>query len=110
MMSGNGRQLQSISVIQSVNANQVQFTASGTFSAPPTTVTPLPVNWGIGPFAPPPGSLHYTLTTQPFVFECSGSGPFLSVSIFAPANPSAPVSGSLPFNQMVTALAPIQCP
>lgn len=108
---GSGRQLQSITISQTVNGDQVQFTASGAFSAPPTTVTPLAVSWGIGPFAPPPlGNLQYTLTTQPFVFDCRGSGPLLPVSVFAPSDPNVPMSGSLPFNKMVTALAPIQCP
>lgn len=109
--SGDGRQLQSIAISQTTNGEQVQFTASGTFSAPPTKVTPLAVSWGIGLFAPPPpGNLRYTLTTEPFVFHCSDSDPVLPVSVFAPSDPNAAISGSLPFKDMVTAHAKIQCP
>jgi hypothetical protein len=108
---GNNRQLQSISIQSTVSGNQVLFTATGTFSAPPTTVSPLPVGvWGIGPFAPPPQSLTYTLTTQPFVFDCNGSAPGLPVTALAPSDPNAPATGSLPFAEMVMATAPIPCP
>ena len=107
----SSRHLQSITISSTVNGQQVQFIATGTFSAPPTTVTPLPVSdWGIGPFAPPPENVQYTLTTQPFVFDCTGSGPYLPVSALAPSNPNAPTTGSLPFANMVTATAPIPCP
>jgi hypothetical protein len=109
--SSNSRQLQSITINSTVVGQQVQFTAIGTFSAPPTTVSPLPVSdWGIGPFAPPPASVQYSLTTQPFVFDCSGSGPSLPVTTLAPADPDAPVTGSLPWAKVVTASAPIPCP
>jgi hypothetical protein len=108
---GNGRQLQSIVIGQTTSGNQVQFTATGIFSAPPTRVTPLAVSWGIGLFAPPPpGNLKYTLTTEPFVIPCSASGPGSPVSVFAPSNSNAPINGSLPFKDMVTAYANIQCP
>jgi hypothetical protein len=51
---GSGRQLQSIAISQALSGGKVQFTATGTYSAAPATVTPLAVSWGIGPFAPPP--------------------------------------------------------
>jgi hypothetical protein len=109
--NNSGRQLQSISINSTVVGQQVQFTATGTFSAPPTTVSPLPVSdWGIGPFAPPPENVQYTLTTQPFVFDCTGSGPYLPVSTLAPSDPNAPTNGSLPFSKMITAAAAIPCP
>jgi hypothetical protein len=109
--SSSNRQLQSITIDSTVSGQQVQFTATGTFSEPPTTVSPLPVaDWGIGPFAPPPPSVQYTLTTQPFLFDCTGSGPYLPVSTLAPSDPNAPATGSLPFAEMVTATAPIPCP
>jgi hypothetical protein len=73
---GSGRRLQSITISQTTSGSQITFVATGTFSTAPTTVTPLPVKWGIGPFAPPPPrNLDYTLTTQPFVFDCTGSRP-----------------------------------
>jgi hypothetical protein len=109
--SSSNRQLQSITINSTVSGQLVQFTATGTFSAPPTTVTPLPVSdWGIGPFAPPPATVQYTLTTQPFVFDCLGSAPGLPVSALAPTDPNAPASGSLPWAKVVTATAPIPCP
>jgi hypothetical protein len=106
-----GRQLQSITINSTVSGQQVQFIAAGTFSAPPMTVSPLPVSdWGIGPFAPPPENVQYTLTTQPFIFDCTGSGPYLPVSTLAPSDPNAPTTGSLPWAKVVTATAPIPCP
>jgi hypothetical protein len=109
--SGSNRQLQSITIHSTVSGQQVLFTATGTFSAPPTTVSPLPVSdWGIGPFAPPPGNVQYILTTQPFVFDCSGPGPYLPVSTLAPSDPNAPTTGTLPWAKVVTATAPIPCP
>jgi hypothetical protein len=106
----SGRQLQSITISQTANGQQVQFVATGTFSAPPKTVTPLPVMWGLQLYAPPPGNLDYTLTTQPYVFNCatmgSEAGP---VSAIAPSNPSAPMSGSSPFSQMTLAYATVKC-
>jgi len=106
----SNRQLQSITINSVVSGQQIQFVATGTFSAPPTTVTPLPVDWSIGLFAPPPGSLQYTLTTQPYLFDCSGSGPYLPLSAVAPSDPNAPTTGSRPFAKMVTASASIPCP
>jgi hypothetical protein len=106
-----GRQLQSITISQTVNGQQIQFTATGTFSAAPITVSPLPVTWGVGPFAPPPpGNLGYQLSTQPFQFDCTVSGPSLPVLAWAPPDPNAPSSGSWPFKQMITSSAAVSCP
>lgn len=106
------RQLQSITVTQSLSGGKVSFIATGHYTSEPTTVTPLPVSWGIGLFAPPPKSITYTLTTQPYVFTCPapGSGPLQPVSVFAPANANAPMSGTLPWSGVVTAYAQINCP
>ena len=95
--SGSGRHLQSITLTQTTidNGEEVQFVATGTFSAPPTTVTPLPVDWTNGLMAPPPPTFNYTLTTQPYVVNCTVVGPeALPVVAFAPPNPSAPTSGT----------------
>jgi hypothetical protein len=109
--SGSSRQLQSITITSVANGQQIQFVATGTFSAPPTTVSPVPVDWGIGLFAPPPqGDVQYALTPQPYLFDCTGPGPYLPVSTFAPSDPNAATTGSLPFAKMVTATAPIPCP
>lgn len=109
--SGSGRQLQSITVTQTANGQQIEFVATGHFSAAPTTVTPLPVTWSVGPFAPPPpGNLDYQLTAEPFLLDCSGSGPYLPVIAFAPSDPHVPSSGSWPFKKMITASAAFTCP
>jgi hypothetical protein len=50
--SSSNRQLQSITINGAVEGEQFEFVAAGTFSAPPTTVSPLPVSWS---YAPPPG-------------------------------------------------------
>jgi len=103
---GSGRRLQSITITQTVIANgqEVQFVATGTFSAPPTTVTPLPVDWTLGLMAPPPRMYTYTLSTQPFVFNCTTVGPAVfPVVAFAPPDANAPISGTT--KTVVTAAA-----
>lgn len=104
------RQLRSITITSVLSGSQLQFTAAGTYSAPPTTVDPLPVNWSFGLLAPPPQSLQYTLTTQPFVFNCTSAGPFAGVTAVAPSDPNAPSSGTLPFAKMTVASASTTCP
>jgi hypothetical protein len=106
--NNSSRQLQSITIDRTVSGEQVQFIATGTFSAEPTTVTPLPVDWTMGLMAPPPPRYTYTLTTQPFVFDCTASGPGIPVVAFAPPNPNAPNSGSVA--TVIKASAPINCP
>ncbi len=110
--SSSNRQLESISIKATTDVGQVQFTASGTFSTPPTTVTPLPVEWANGYLAPPAEYLDYTLTAQPYVFSCVGyaSGTEIQVTAFAPQNPSAPVSGSSPWAKLVMSHSAIACP
>jgi hypothetical protein len=108
--SSSGRQLQSITISQTANGQQVQFVATGTFSAPPTTVTPLPVMWGLQLYAPPPGNLDYTLTTKPYVLNCAGASALGPVSAIAPSDPGAPASGSWPFSQMTLTYSAINCP
>ena len=103
--SSSNRQLQSITINSVVNGQQIQFAATGTFSASPTTVSPLPVSWS---FAPPPP--QYTLTTQPFLFDCEhpeSPGPIVAM---APADPNAPSSGSMFTTKMISTSGPIPCP
>ena len=92
----SGRHLQSITVSQTVNGQQIQFVASGTFSAPPTTVSPLPVDWMLGIPAPPPKQWTYTLTTQPYLYNCANFNPLNPghVTAIAPSDPKAPASGT----------------
>jgi hypothetical protein len=107
---GPGRHLQSITLTQTVinNGQDDQFVATGTFSAPPTTVTPLPVDWTTQLMAPPPPEYTYTLTTQPFVASCTQVGPgVIPVVAFAPPDPNAPISGTSKI--VITAVATPVC-
>jgi hypothetical protein len=109
--SGSGRQLQSITVTQTATGQQIEFVATGHFSAAPTTVTPCqsPGLWGLSR-RHPPGNLDYQLTVEPFLFDCTDSGPSLPVIAFAPSDPNVPSSGSFPFKKMITASAAVTCP
>ena len=106
--SSSNRQLQSITINEVANGQQVQFTATGTFSAPPTTVSPLPVSWSLD--LPP---REYTLTTEPYTFlQCESAGPyFLPIVAVAPVDPNAPSTGSIyPVKNMIMQSAQITCP
>jgi hypothetical protein len=106
---GSSRKLQSITISQTVNGQQIEFVATGTFSSAPTTVTTLPVAWSFGLLAPPPPQYTYALTTQPFVVDCTVVGPqALPVSALAPSDPRAPSSGST--KKVVTASMAYTCP
>jgi hypothetical protein len=88
--SGSGnRQLQSIAV-NGTGMIQLQFTATGTFSASPTTVSPLPVSWYV--VNPTPDGEAYALTSQPFQSMCQNA----TLVAVAPADPKAPASGTIP--------------
>ena len=104
---GSSRQLQSITNAQTANGQQIKFVATGNFSSSPATVTAIPVEWSVQLMAPPP--LQYTLTTQPFVFECTSSGA-VPIVAYAPADPSAPLSGPWSSAGMVQASTMITCP
>lgn len=105
---GNSRQLQSITIAKTANGQQIEFVATGTFSAPPTTVTPLPVDWTLGLMAPPPPTYDYALTTQPYVYDCANAGAYnLPVVAFAPTDPNAPLSGKT--TKVVTASGGLPC-
>jgi len=102
---GSSRRLQSITISPTTNGTQSAFVATGTFSAPPTTVTPLPVNWYVGAVGG-----QYTLTTQPFSATTGCLDP--AVALFfaiAPADPNAPSSGSVSSTNMIQATGPGVC-
>ena len=107
---GSGRQLQSITITQTANGQQFGFVATGHFSSPPVTVTSIPVEWSIQLMAPPPP--QYTLTAQPFVFDCGVAEPTspgpIPIVAYAPSNANAPFSGS--WSGMVQASKVITCP
>jgi hypothetical protein len=85
---GSGRQLQSISLNATPATPGIQVVATGHFSAPPLTVTPLPVFWSS---APPPS--EYTLTIQPYLTRCPPLQPILIA--WAPVDPNAPSTGPM---------------
>ena len=107
--SSSGRRLQSISVSQTVNGQQIQFVATGTFSAPPTTVTPLPVDWMLEIPAPPPKEWTYTLTNEPYVYDCANMNPVNpgQVTAIAPVDPNAPAQGTT--TKVVTGSVALSC-
>ena len=111
---GSGRMLQSISVSPQIANGQVQYVATGTFSASPTTVTPLPVNWCLKTslvatpgVCGPPGSNNPGITSQGLA-SC-GTSPFsANVTAMAPSDPKLPLnSQGVP---MVSGTAQLVCP
>jgi len=107
--SSSNRQLQSITIAQTVNGQQISFVATGHFSSAPTTVTPIAVLWSFGLIAPPPP--RYTLSPQTFVMDCTVPGPSPSpIAALAPSNPSAPLSGPWSSVKMISASSPVTCP
>lgn len=92
--SSGSRHLQSIAA-NTTGMTQFQLTATGTFSASPTNVNPLPVAWYI--ISPSvdyqAGPVAYTLTSQPYSTPCKTG--FTAVAI-APQSPSAATSGTIP--------------
>ncbi|HTS07971.1 MAG TPA: hypothetical protein VMP68_20530 [Candidatus Eisenbacteria bacterium] len=107
---GQSRELQSISISKTIVGTRIQFVATGTFSASPMTVTPLPVDWSNGLLAPPPPQYTYSLSTQPYVIDCGNASPgsMAQVSAFAPTDPNAPMSGTT--KTVVSGSASFTCP
>jgi hypothetical protein len=103
----SNRRLQSITMTRTANGQRTEFVATGNFSSPPATLTAISVEWSVQLMAPPPR--QYTLTTQPFLFECTASGPFPIVA-YAPSDPNAPFSGSWSSARMIQASTVITCP
>jgi hypothetical protein len=94
--------LQSISITPaSASGPGSSFTAIGSFSGAPTTVSPLPVSWLLmGPAIdpPPPG---YTLVDGSYVashcVQTTNQSPLnYTVIALAPVDPNAPMSGTIP--------------
>jgi hypothetical protein len=108
--SDGNRQLQSITITQTSNGQQIEFVATGHFSSPPVTVPSIPVEWSVQLMAPPPP--QYALTAQPFAFDCgvaelTSPGP-IPIVAYAPSNANAPLSGS--WSGMVQASTVVTCP
>lgn len=108
----SNRRLQSITIAQTANGQQFEFAATGNFSSTPTTVPSIPVMWSVQLMAPPPP--QYTLTAQPFAFDCgvgelTSPGP-IPIVAYAPSEPNAPLSGSWSSARMIQASVVITCP
>lgn len=108
--SSSSRQLQSVTITQTTNGEQIEFVATGNFSSSPARVTPIPVEWSVQLMAPPPPK--YTLTTQPFGFDCgvaelTSPGPIVA---YAPSDPNAPLTGAWSSVKMIQASVVIACP
>jgi hypothetical protein len=94
------RQLVSISISpNTATGAPVSYTATGTFSDSPVTVTPVAVSWFImGPAIDPPGP-GYALAPGKFSPErCSQGTPYAAtytIVAVAPSNPKAPNSGPM---------------
>lgn len=114
-MSGDPpRILQSISVSPAMatppNQGQAQFTATGYFSAPPTVVTLLTVNWTIT--TPQPqciagGVPCFATIDSTGLAQCNGTGVPETIQASAPRDPSLPVG--TPGVAMVTGTAQMTC-
>lgn len=95
--ASSNRVLESISVSPQAGNGQVQFVATGTFSAPPVKVTPLPVNWCVknpkmaSPELCAPPSTPPVITSQGLA-TCGTLTFSLSVFAEAPADPNLPLN------------------
>ena len=111
-VADSDRVLQSISISpNTATGASASYTATGTYSSAPVTVTPLSVSWLImGPGLDPPGPGY---AETPGVFQAQRCSQVQSktttnyvVVAFAPADPNAPSSGPMPaqvFQDLVTA-------
>jgi hypothetical protein len=100
---GSNRVLESITVDSVTNVNGTTYTATGHYSASPITVNNIQVGWfQTGPVIDPPGpNWDFTMSTAPFKGLCAGGPAQFYVVAYAPTNPSAPASQSMPFSVFV---------
>jgi hypothetical protein len=93
--------LESITVNGVSSVNGTTFTATGHYSSAPMTVTGIPVAWfQTGVAVDPPGpNWDFTMSTSPLKGQCYGidTATTYYVVAYAPANPDAPSSESMPF-------------
>lgn len=112
--TSSNRVLESISVSPQTGSGQVQYVATGTFSAPPLTITPLPVNWCVklAPLASPgicgpPGNSDPGITSQGLA-TCGTSTLGATVTALAPSDPKLPLNAQgVP---MVSGSSALNCP
>jgi hypothetical protein len=125
MSAPNARVMQGIQVTpasadaQKFPGGQVQFTATVTFTAAPTTMTSPAVLWSIGnPFATPtpmPATSSPISSGTPSVSanglaQCNGFVGIVSIQATAPADPSVPISQMNSMTMVVSGTAQMICP
>lgn len=98
--SGSPRALESITVDAVSSLSGSTYTATGHYSAAPVTVSNIQVAWfQTGLAVDPPGpNWNYSMSTAPFKGACPGGPGQFYVVAYAPQNPNAPASGSMPFS------------
>lgn len=101
---GPPRVLESITVNAVASLSGTTYSATGHFNTAPMTVNNLQVAWfQTGAVVDPPGpNWDYTMSTAPFKGTCYGGPAQFYVVAYAPENPNASASGSMPFSVFVT--------
>lgn len=100
---GPPRVLESITVNAVTSLSGTSFTATGHFSTAPTTVNNIQVAWfQTGIAVDPVPNWDYTLTRGSFKGTCYGGPAQFYVVAYAPVDPNAPASGSMPFKVFET--------
>jgi len=101
--AGPPRVLESITVNGVSSASGASFTATGHFNTAPLTVNNLQVAWfQTGPIIDPVPNWDYTMTRTGFKGVCYGGPGKFYVVAYAPMNPDAAASGSMPFRVFQT--------
>lgn len=96
---GPPRVLESITVDSVSSASGTSYTATGHFTAAPMTVNNIQVAWyQTGAVVDPVPNWDYTMTKAGFKGTCYGGPAQFYVVAYAPMNPEAPASGSMPFS------------
>jgi hypothetical protein len=114
---GNNHQLQAIQVTPAIADAQdfpnglVQFTATGSFNHPPTSIKPLPVLWSIGPWFNVPQFNDVSIDSGG-VAQCRlGFVGTVEVWASAPADPAVSLARMNPFrDKIVVGKAQLTCP
>lgn len=101
------RLLQSITLGASPAENGVQFITTGHYNQDPTAVSPLPVLWAL----PLLGGAAGPTITQEGLATCTAGAPgTFTIVVYAPADPSIPISQLYKAKKVVAAFTTITCP
>ena len=96
---GPPRVLESITVDSVTSLSGTSYTATGHYSAAPMTVGGIQVAWfQTGTVVDPVSNWDYSMTRAGFKGQCPGGPAQFYVVAYAPSNPNAPASGSMPFS------------